>query len=95
VTFTAREFTGEEAEQLGLATRLDSEPRIAAFELATQIAFNSPAAVRAAKRLLNLPVEANATELLTAESIEQQELLRAGNLQEAIAAFRALNVDST
>ena len=53
LTFTARIFDGREALQLGLATRLDENPRRAALDLATEIAGRSPDAVRGAKFLFN------------------------------------------
>ena len=52
LTFTGRVVSGEEAQALGLVTRVAGEPLVAAQELATEIAGRSPDAVRAAKRAL-------------------------------------------
>src|SRR5512135_1304880 len=52
LTFTGRIVSGTEAVALGLATRLDDDPRQAAFALAAEIATKSPDAIRAGKRLL-------------------------------------------
>ncbi len=53
LTFTGRVFSGTEAHELGVVTRLDDDPLTAARELAGEIAQQSPDAVRAAKRLFN------------------------------------------
>src|SRR4051812_1483308 len=49
LTFTARRISGDEAAQLGIATRVAEDPLAAAQELAREIAGRSPHAVRAAK----------------------------------------------
>jgi enoyl-CoA hydratase/carnithine racemase len=54
LTFTGRMVSGEEAVQLGLATRVAEDPRAAAMELAGELVLRSPDALRQAKRLLNL-----------------------------------------
>jgi enoyl-CoA hydratase/carnithine racemase len=54
LTFTGRMVSGEEAVQLGLATRGADDPRAAALELAAELVLRSPDALRQAKRLLNL-----------------------------------------
>lgn len=86
IVFTGRRIRGAEAVELGLATRTDDDPRAAALELARGIAGSSPDAVRAAKRLLNLPWESSDAEVLLAESREQQVLLASANHQEAVRA---------
>ena len=53
LTFTARVFTGAEAAELGLVTRLSDTPREDAMALAAEIAGRSPGAVRGAKALFN------------------------------------------
>lgn len=73
--YSARTFDGREAKTLGLATRLDFDPRAAALLLANAIASASPSAIRAAKRLLNATAESDPAMLLR-ESEEQQALLR-------------------
>jgi enoyl-CoA hydratase/carnithine racemase len=71
LTFTGRMVSGEEAVALGLATRVDPDPRQAALELAGSIARRSPHAIRAAKRLLDL---AGRADLETGFAAEQEEI---------------------
>jgi enoyl-CoA hydratase/carnithine racemase len=88
LTYTHREFSGEEAHALGFATLLDADPLARALALARTIAARSPEAVRAAKRLFEhgaaLPLDA----ILSAESIEQQQLIGTPNQIEAVASQR-------
>jgi enoyl-CoA hydratase/carnithine racemase len=86
LTYTARKVSGSQAVELGLATRTADDPRAAAFELAREIAGNSPRAVRAAKRLFAVAADAPAAEILAAESREQQELLRGPDVAETVTA---------
>src|SRR6266566_4283782 len=77
---------GEEAVALGLATRVDADPRQAALELARSVAARSPHAIRAAKRLLDL---AGRVDLATGFAAEQKEigaLIGSPNQVEAVAA---------
>ena len=86
LTFTGRMVRGEEAVALGLATRVDPDPRRAALELARSIAGRSPHAIRAAKRLLDL---AGRVDLDTGFAAEQKEigaLIGRPNQAEAVAA---------
>jgi len=86
LTFTGRMVTGPEAVALGLATRVDPDPRQAALELARSIAGRSPQAIRAAKRLLDL---AGRVDLDTGFAAEQKEigaLIGSPNQAEAVAA---------
>jgi len=86
LTFTGRMVTGAEAVTLGLATRVDPDPRQAALELARSIAGRSPHAIRAAKRLLDL---AGRVDLETGFAAEQKEigaLIGSPNQAEAVAA---------
>ncbi len=86
LTFSGRVVRGEEAVALGLATRVDPDPRQAALELARSIAGRSPDAIRAAKRLLDL---AGRVDLETGFAAEQQEigtLIGRPNQAEAVAA---------
>jgi enoyl-CoA hydratase/carnithine racemase len=85
LTFTGRQFSGEEALRIGFATQLSPDPRHEALALARMIARQSPDAVRAAKRLLNLPAHDPAA-VLMAESVEQQELIGSPNQVEAVRA---------
>jgi enoyl-CoA hydratase/carnithine racemase len=88
ITFTARKFTGEEAARLGVVTHVAIDPHAEAMLLARTIAQSSPQAVRAAKRLLNLSVDADTAAILMAESDEQRVLLASASHAEALAAGR-------
>ena len=86
LTFSGRVVRGEEAVALGLATRVDPDPRKAAQELARIIADRNPHAIRAAKRLLDL---AGRVDLETGFAAEQEEigaLIGSPNQAEAVAA---------
>ena len=86
LTFTARVLSGTEAVELGLATRVAENPRDAAFEVATEIASQSPTAVRAAKKLLNASVQSSLSEGLQLEAKLQAGLLGSPNQVEAVRA---------
>lgn len=85
LTYTAREFSGEEAARLGFATRTADHPHADAMALARAIAGRNPDAVRAAKRLYN-GYSNDAEALLMAESIEQAGVIRTPNQIEAVRA---------
>lgn len=85
--FSGRIVTGEEALELGLATRLAADPLAAARQLAREIAASSPDAVRAAKRLVNAGTGGVSDhDMLLAEAAEQQALLASSNHHEALQA---------
>jgi enoyl-CoA hydratase/carnithine racemase len=85
LTYTGRIFSAQEALSYGLATRICDDPRVAAFEVARDIAGKSPEAIRAAKRMLNnLAVDPAAA--LLAESVEQMKLMGGANQLEAVRA---------
>ena len=84
LTFTGRVVSGGEAVSLGLATRVEAAPRAAALELARSIAGRSPDAVRAAKRLLDLPSDRAAG--FAAEQEEITALIGSANQVEAVTA---------
>jgi enoyl-CoA hydratase/carnithine racemase len=86
LTYTGRVFGGDEAARLGLATRVCADPRAEALALAREIAARPPKAMRAAKRLLDLAVDADAKALLLAESREQAALIGAPEQVEAVQA---------
>ncbi len=86
LTFTGRIFSGEEALQLGLATRVCADPRAEALAMATEIAGKNPHAIRAGKRLLNLMSECDQHAILLAESKEQGALIGSPNQVEAVMA---------
>jgi enoyl-CoA hydratase/carnithine racemase len=86
LTYTGRVFSGEEAGRLGLATRVCADPRAEALALAREIAARPPKAMRAAKRLLDLAVDADPKAILLAESREQAALIGAAEQIEAVQA---------
>lgn len=86
LTYTGRVFSGTEAHQLGLATRLCADPYADALALAHEIAARPPKAMRAAKRLLDLALDADARAMLLAESQEQAALIGAAEQIEAVTA---------
>ncbi|MDB5758547.1 MAG: crotonase/enoyl-CoA hydratase family protein [Burkholderia sp.] len=88
LTFTGRQFSGEEAVRIGFATRVEADPLAAATAVARQIAQQSPEAVRAAKRLLNLSLHADPATVLQAESYEQERLVGSASQVEAVMANR-------
>jgi enoyl-CoA hydratase/carnithine racemase len=86
LTFSGRVVRGKEALALGLATRVDPDPRRAALELGRSVAARSPHAIRAAKRLLDL---AGRVDLQAGFAAEQQEIgaiIGSPNQAEAVAA---------
>lgn len=85
LTYTAREFSGEEALRYGFATRLAEDPHAEAMALARDVAGRNPDAVRAAKRVYN-EYSHDAEALLMAESIEQAGVIRTPNQIEAVRA---------
>ena len=86
MTYTARIFTAEEALAWGFATRVCENPREAALATAREIAGKNPAAIRAAKRIVNDYSDTDAAAILMAESVEQDALIGSPDQVEAIAA---------
>lgn len=86
LTYTGRIFSGEEALQIGFATRVCADPLAEALQMAHDIAQKSPDAIRAGKRLLNGSASQTAAELLMAESVEQKALIGSANQAEAVKA---------
>jgi enoyl-CoA hydratase/carnithine racemase len=86
LTFTGRMVRGDEAVALGLATRVDPDPRRAALDLARSIAGRSPHAIRAAKRLLDLAGRVDLETGFVAEQKEIGALIGSPNQAEAVAA---------
>lgn len=84
LTYTNREFTGEQAKELGFATYVDPNPVARASAIAAEIANRNPHAQRAAKRLFNRYLESTTDEILMAESVEQQALIGSKNQIEAV-----------
>ena len=86
LVYTNREFSGAEAQTLGLATYLDEDPLARATAIATEIANRNPHAIRAAKRLSAGMIERDTDAILLEESIEQHAIMRTKNQVEAVMA---------
>ena len=86
LVYTNREFSGEEAQSLGLATHVADDPLAKATEIANEIANRNPHAIRAAKRLHAGMVERGTDAILLEESIEQHAIMRTKNQVEAVMA---------
>jgi enoyl-CoA hydratase/carnithine racemase len=86
LSYTGRVFSGEEAGQLGFATRVVADPRAEALAVAREIAGKNPDAIRAAKRIYNNAPYQDAAAGLLAESVEQIKLIGSKNQVEAVMA---------
>jgi enoyl-CoA hydratase/carnithine racemase len=86
LTYTNREFTGEQAGTYGFATLVDANPVARATAIAEEIANRNPHAERAAKRLFNRYLEVSTDEILMAESVEQHALAGTKNQIEAVTS---------
>lgn len=86
LTFTGRMVTGDEALRIGLATRLSPQPRDDGLLMARQIASRSPAAIRAAKALLNRAGQIDRDDALIAEQRAQLSLVGSPDQIEALLA---------
>ncbi|WP_197274550.1 crotonase/enoyl-CoA hydratase family protein [Novosphingobium sp. AAP83] len=86
LTYTHREFTGEEAVRFGFATHVSTDPLADAMALAKTIAGKSPTAVRGAKMLSNRTPDMDVEDVLMAESKAQHELMYSRNQVEAVRA---------
>ena len=87
LTWTGRIFSGEEAVQMGLATRVAADPHADALALAREIATKNPHAIRAGKRLLNLALsDATVDQIFLEETREQVRLIGSANQVEAVVA---------
>ncbi len=87
LTFTGRMVSGTEAVQLGLATRVDDNPREAALAMARDIAAKNPHAIRGAKHLLNLAGTVSLAEGFKEEERVIKALIGSPNQVEAVKAF--------
>jgi len=86
LTFTARVFSGTEAFELGLATRLSDNPYDDAMALAVDIAGRSPGAVRGSKALFNRLTTPGAAEQFAAERSVIGAQIGSANQIEAVKA---------
>jgi enoyl-CoA hydratase/carnithine racemase len=87
LTWTGRMVSGEEAVQIGLATRVSADPRADALALARTIAAQNPDAVAAAKRLLNASPGRPAADQFVDEEQSMGRLIGAPNQVEAVRAY--------
>ena len=86
LTYTNREFSGEEALGLGFATMIGDDPLARATALAETIANKNPDAIRGSKRLFKVMQEEGEDAILLAESREQDGIMRTPNQVEAVMA---------
>lgn len=84
--YTNREFSGAEAQSLGLATYVEEDPLARAMAIAEEIANRNPHAIRGAKRLQAAMLERTTDEILMEESVEQHAIMRTKNQVEAVMA---------
>jgi enoyl-CoA hydratase/carnithine racemase len=84
LTFTGRQFSGSEAKELGLATRVSATPREDALALAAEIASKSPDAIRAAKKLFEDSWHAPTADGLRLEESLQRGLIGKPNQVESV-----------
>ena len=86
LTFTARIFSGTEAFELGLATKLSDRPLDDAMSMAREIAGRSPDAVRGAKELFSRIFNEGAAEQFAEERRVIGSLIGRPNQVEAVTA---------
>jgi enoyl-CoA hydratase/carnithine racemase len=86
LTYTNREFSGEEALGLGFATYVDADPYARAIAIAAEIAGKNPEAMREAKALFNEYGDMDEDAILMAESVRQAAVIRKPNQIEAVMA---------
>ena len=84
LVYTNREFSGQDAQEYGLATFVNEDPLGKANDIAAEIANRNPEAIRGAKRLSEAMVEQSGDEILMAESVEQAAVMRRPNQVEAV-----------
>jgi enoyl-CoA hydratase/carnithine racemase len=87
LTFTGRMVSGEEAVQLGLATRVTATPLEDALALAHEIASKNPHAVKGAKALLNMAGQVSLADGFKAEERTIRTLIGSPNQVEAVTAY--------
>jgi enoyl-CoA hydratase/carnithine racemase len=84
LTFTARIFSGREAGELGIATRVSETPLDDALAMAGEIAGRSPDAVRSAKALINRMQHVDAVEQFAEERSRIGALIGTPNQMESV-----------
>ncbi len=86
MTYTGLPVSAAQALGWGLVTSVSDDPMAEALALAEEIAGKSPAAIRAAKRLIDVAESNPRAEVLLAESRESANLIGKPEQLEAIAA---------
>ncbi len=86
LTYTNREFSGEEGQNLGFVTYVDADPIARAMAIATEIVNRNPDAMQRAKSLINELPDMDEDAILIAESVEQNRVMRQPNQIEAVMA---------
>ncbi|GHG91775.1 crotonase/enoyl-CoA hydratase family protein [Pseudodonghicola xiamenensis] len=86
LTYTATPIGAAQAEGWGMVTELADDPLARALEIASHIAGQSPAAIRAAKRLIEVAESAGQSEVLLAESREQVSVIGKPEQMEVVMA---------
>lgn len=86
LTLTGRILNGEQAQALGLVTKVSDDPLESALEMAAEIASKSPDAIRAGKRLLEAVWHADERTGLELEASLQTRLIGSANQVEAVKA---------
>ena len=86
LTFTGRVLNGNEAQALGLVTKVSDQPLQDALAMAAEIAGKSPDAIRAGKHLLDTAWHADERTGLELEAALQTSLIGQPNQVEAIKA---------
>ena len=84
--YTGRRVGGEESVAIGLADRLAEEPRVAARELAEQLAEAAPLAVRAIRATMRAGLADRAKEAMARELTEQEKLWATADFAEGVKA---------
>lgn len=90
LVFSGRDFDADEALNLGLVTRIAADAESVqreAFELAAQIAANSPLAVQGSKAVLSAGEGRSVAEALDYVALWNSSFLASNDLKEAIIAF--------
>ena len=86
LTFTARIFSGSEAFDLGLATKVSDTPHDDAMTLAAEIAGRSPGAIRGSKELINAMASEGAADQFAAEREIIGRQIGTSNQKESVMA---------
>jgi len=86
LTMTGRLFSGEEAKQLNLVTRVANNPLEEAEKLAEAIKTRSPDGISAGKSLFHKTWNASESQAFDIESKMQFKLMRGKNYRRALAA---------